>query len=167
MSENLGYYINLYDIWSSYKPEAEGVFIAYASIHGNTAKDAREFKSMLEEKGAKKVAIADLSRDDLAECIEDAFKYGKVVLASSSYDGGVFTPMHDFLAHLATKGYKNRTVALIENGSWGPTAARTMKAMLEGMKDITICENVVTIRSAMKPADKESLSVLADELLSK
>ena len=167
LSENLGYYINLYDIWSSYKPEAEGVFIAYASIHGNTAKVAREFKSMLEEKGAKKVAIADLSRDDLAECIEDAFKYGKVVLASSSYDGGVFTPMHDFLAHLATKGYKNRTVALIENGSWGPTAARTMKAMLEGMKDITICENVVTIRSAMKPADKESLSVLADELLSK
>ena len=167
LSENLGYYINLYDIWSSYKPEAEGVFIAYASIHGNTAKVAREFKSMLEEKGAKKVAIADLSRDDLAECIEDAFKYGKVVLASSSYDGGVFTPMHDFLAHLATKGYKNRTVALIENGSLGPTAARTMKAMLEGMKDITICENVVTIRSAMKPADKESLSVLADELLSK
>ena len=167
LSENLGYYINLYDIWSSYKPEAEGVFIAYASIHGNTAKVAREFKSMLEEKGAKKVAIADLSRDDLAECIEDAFKYGKVVLASSSYDGGVFTPMHDFLAHLATKGYKNRTVGLIENGSWGPTAARTMKAMLEGMKDITICENVVTIRSAMKPADKESLSVLADELLSK
>ncbi len=165
LKENLGYYINLYDIWSSYKPEAEGVFIAFASIHGNTASVADKFKSILEEKGAKKVAIADLAREDVAECVEDAFKYGKIVLAAASYDGGVFTPMHDFLSHLASKGYRNRKIALIENGSWGPTAARTMKNMLDAMKDITVCENTVTIRSVMKESDNDALCALADELL--
>ena len=167
LNENLDYYIGLYNTWSSYEPEVDGVFIAYASIHGNTAKVAYEFKRILEEKGAKKVAIADLSREDMAECVEDAFKYGKIVLAASSYDGSVFTPMHDFLSHLQMKGYRNRTVALIENGSWGPTAARTMKGMLEAMKDITICENTVTIRSTMKPADSEKIDILAEEILKK
>lgn len=167
LTENLEYYINLYDIWSSYKPEVEGVFIAYASIHGNTAEAAKELKAILEEKGVAKVAIADLAREDMAECIEDAFKYGKIVLAAASYDGGVFTPMYDFLSHLNSKGYRNRTVAIVENGSWGPTAARAIRGMLESMKDIDICERVVTIRSAVKPADREAMAALADELISK
>lgn len=165
LKENLGYYIGLYDTWSSYKPEAEGVFIAYASIHGNTAKAAKKFKEILEAKGAKKVAIADVSRDDIAECVEDAFKYGKVVLAASSYDAGVFAPMADFLHHLQSKAWQNRDVAIIENGSWGPTAARTMKAVLETMKDIRVCDTVVTIRSTMKEADIPKLEALADEIL--
>ncbi len=167
LKENLGYYIGLYDTWSSYKPEAEGVFIAYASIHGNTAKAAKKFKEILEAKGAKKVAIADVSRDDIAECVEDAFKYGKIVLAASSYDAGVFAPMADFLHHLQSKAWQNRDVAIIENGSWGPTAARTMKAVLETMKDIRVCDTVVTIRSTMKEADIPKLEALADEILSK
>lgn len=166
LKENLGYYINLYDIWSSYKPEVEGVFVAYASIHGNTAKAAKELAQMLKDAGAEKVSVADLAREDLAECVEDAFKYSKVVLAAASYDGGVFTPMLDFLSHLKTKGYCNRKLAILENGSWGPTAARTMKGMLEGLKNITICENVVTIRSSMKESDKENMKKLAHELLS-
>ncbi|MCD7772434.1 MAG: FprA family A-type flavoprotein [Ruminococcus sp.] len=165
LKENLGYYIDLYDTWSSYKPEAEGVFIAFASIHGNTAKAAYKLKENLEAKGAKKVAIADVARADIAECVEDAFKYGKIVLAASSYDAGVFAPMADFLHHLQTKAWQNRTVAIVENGSWGPTAAKTMKAMLEGMKNITVCESVVTIRSAMKESDIPCLEKLADELL--
>ncbi len=165
LKENLEYYIGLYDTWSSYKPEVDGVFVAYASIHGNTAKVAKKFAEILKEKGAAKVAVSDLSREDIAECVEDAFKYGKVVLAAASYDAGVFAPMHDFLSHLASKGYKNRKIALIENGSWGPTAAKTMQNMLEGMRDITICENTVTIRSAMKDADIPKLEALADELL--
>lgn len=165
LKENLGYYISLYDTWSSYKPEAEGVFIAYASIHGNTAKAAKKFKEILEAKGAKKVAIADVSRDDIAECVEDAFKYGKIVLAASSYDAGVFAPMADFLHHLQSKAWQNRDVAIIENGSWGPTAARTMKAVLETMKDIRVCDTVVTIRSTMKEADIPKLEALADEIL--
>lgn len=165
LKENLGYYIGLYDTWSSYKPEAEGVFVAYASIHGNTAKAAKRFKEILEAKGAKKVAIADVSRDDIAECVEDAFKYGKIVLAASSYDAGVFAPMADFLHHLQSKAWQNRDVAIIENGSWGPTAAKTMKSVLETMKDIRVCDTVVTIRSTMKEADIPKLEALADEIL--
>lgn len=165
LKDNLEYYINLYDIWSSYKPEVDGVFVAYASIHGNTAKAAEKFAEILKEKGVEKVAVADLAREDIAECVEDAFKYSKIVLAAASYDAGVFAPMHDFLSHLASKGYKMRKVALIENGSWGPTAAKTMQNMLEGMKNITICENTVTIRSAMKEADIPKLETLADELI--
>ena len=167
LKENLGYYIGLYDTWSSYKPEAEGVFIAYASIHGNTAKAAKKFKEILEAKGAKKAAIADVARSDVAECVEDAFKYGKVVLAASSYDAGVFAPMSDFLHHLQSKAWQNRDVAIIENGSWGPTAAKTMKSVLETMKDIRVCDTVVTIRSTMKEADIPKLEALADEILSK
>ena len=165
LNENLEYYIGLYDTWSSYKPEAEGVFVAYASIHGNTAKAAEEFAEMLRAKGAPKVAVADVAREDIAECVEDAFKYGKVILAASSYDAGVFAPMHDFLSHLAMKSWQNRKVGIIENGSWGPTAAKTMKAMLEGMKNITVCDTVVTIKSTLKAADKPKLEALADEIL--
>lgn len=165
LKENLKYYTDLYNTWSSYEPEADGVFVAYASIHGNTAKAAKYFAELLKKKGASKVVIADISRSDIAECIEDAFKYGRVVLAASSYDGGVFAPMHDFLGHLAMKGYKNRKIGLIENGSWGPTAARTIKTMLDGMENITVCDTVVTIKSVMKETDKPALDKLADEIL--
>ena len=165
LKENLKYYIGLYNTWSSYEPEADGVFVAYASIHGNTAKAAEYFAELLKKKGAAKVSVADIARSDIAECVEDAFKYGRVILAASSYDAGVFAPMHDFLGHLAMKGYKNRKIGLIENGSWGPTAARTMKAMLDGMKNITVCDTVVTIKSVMKETDKPALDKLADEIL--
>ncbi|MBQ3425519.1 MAG: FprA family A-type flavoprotein [Clostridia bacterium] len=165
LSEDLGYYIGLYDTWSKYEPEAEGVFVAHASIHGNTKAAAEEFAELLRAKGAKKVAVADVTRDDIAECIEDAFKYGRIIFAASSYDAGVFAPMHDFLSHLAMKGWQNRKVGLIENGTWGPTAAKTMKAMLEGMKNITICDTVVTIKSRLKDTDKPKLEALADEIL--
>lgn len=167
LNENLNYYISLYDTWSSYRPEVDGVFIAYASIHGNTAVAAHEFKKILEAKGAPKVAIADVSRSDIAECVEDAFKYSKIVFAASSYDAGVFAPMADLLHHLQSKSWQNRDVALIENGSWAPTAARTMKGILETMKNIRICDTVVTIKSALKPEDREKLEALADELLAK
>ncbi|MDE6110333.1 MAG: FprA family A-type flavoprotein [Eubacterium sp.] len=165
LTENLGYYINLYDIWSSYSVEAEGVFIAYASIHGNTAKAASKLKEILEAKGCKKVPISDLSRDDIAEAVEDAFKYGKMVLLAASYDGGVFPPMEAFLHHLKSKAYQNRTVALVENGSWAPCANKAMSAVLEPMKNVSICENKVTIKSTMKDADVEALEALADEIL--
>lgn len=165
LNEDLGYYIGLYDTWSKYEPEAEGVFVAHASIHGNTAAAAEEFAEMLKAKGAKKVAVADICRDDIAECVEDAFKYGKIVLAAASYDAGVFAPMHDFLSHLAMKGWKNRKVGIIENGSWAPTAARTIKGMLEGMKNITVCDTVVTIKSVMRDGDKPAMDALADEIL--
>lgn len=165
LSENLEYYINLYNIWSSYGIEAEGVFIAYASIHGNTEKAALKLKEILEAKGCKKVPISDLSRDDIAEAVEDAFKYGKMVLLASSYDGGVFPPMEAFLHHLKSKAYQNRTVALVENGSWAPSANRVMTAVLETMKNVSVCDNKVTIKSAMKESDAEALEALADEIL--
>lgn len=165
LSENLEYYINLYNIWSSYGFEAEGVFIAYASIHGNTEKAALKLKEILEAKGCKKVPITDLSRDDIAEAVEDAFKYGKMVLLAASYDGGVFPPMEAFLHHLKSKAYQNRTVALVENGSWAPCASRAMASILEPMKNISICENKVSIKSTMKAADIEALETLADEIL--
>ena len=165
LSENLEYYINLYNIWSSYGVEAEGVFIAYASIHGNTEKVAFKLKEILEAKGCKKVPITDLSRADIAEAVEDAFKYGKMVLLAASYDGGVFPPMEAFLHHLKSKAYQNRTVALVENGSWAPCASRAMASILEPMKNISICENKVSIKSTMKAADIEALETLADEIL--
>lgn len=167
LKENLGYYIGLYDTWSSYGVEAEGIFIAYASIHGNTAKAAKKMKEILEAKGVTKVAIADLSRDDMAEAIEDAFKYGKIILASATYDGGIFPCMEDFLHHLKAKNYQKRTVALMENGSWAPQAARLMKSMLETMKNIDICENTVTIKSTMKADTVEAMEKLADEIIAK
>lgn len=165
LKENLGYYINLYNIWSSYGVETEGVFVAFASIHGNTAAAAEKMKKILIAKGCPKVAMADLSRDDIAECVEDAFRYGKMVLLSASYDGGMFAPMETFLYHLKSKAYQNRKVALAENSSWAPCANRAMKALLETMKNIIVCENTVTIKSVMKDADIPALEALADEIL--
>lgn len=165
LKENLGYYIGLYDTWSSYKPETDGVLIACASIHGNTVKAAEKLAEIFAAKGVSDVKLIDVTRTDISECISQAFKYGKTVFAASSYDAGVFAPMHDLLSHLATKAYQNRKVALVENGSWGPTAAKTMKAMLEGMKNIAVCDSIVTIRSTMKSEDIPKLEALADELL--
>ena len=138
LNENLGYYLGLYQTWSSYGVETPGVFVAYASIHGGTAAAAEKLAEILKEKGCPKVAVADITRDDLAECVEDAFRYGKMVACASSYDGGVFTPMHDFLYRLQAKGYQQRTVALVENGSWAPSAARVMKEMFGAMKAVTV-----------------------------
>lgn len=165
LKEDLGYYIGKYDIWSKYEPEDEGVFIAYASIHGNTAKAAKQLAEMLEEKGAKRVAITDLTRDDMAEAVEDAFRHDKLVVASSTYDGGLFPCMEDFLSHLKAKNFQKRTVALMENGSWAPAAARKMREYLEAMKDITICEPVVTIKSAVKEDTLKVMEELADKLV--
>lgn len=165
LKDNLEYYIGKYQTWSSYEPEDEGIFIAYASIHGNTAKAAKKLAEILEEKGAPKVVITDLSRNDIAEAVEDAFRYDRMVLAASSYDAGVFAPMDDFLHHLKSKNYCRRKVALVENGSWAPSAARTMKAALEAMNGIELLEETVTIKSTMKADTIEALEKLADALL--
>ena len=157
--------IRLYDIWSRYEPESEGVLVAYASIHGGTAKAAERLGELLREKGAKKVVVSDLSRDDMAEVIEDAFRYPNIVVAAASYDGGVFPVMHDFLHHLQIKNYQKRRFGIVENGSWAPSAGRVMKEMIEGLKDCQIVEPLVTIRSRMKPADEEQLALLADNIL--
>ncbi len=166
LKENLGYYIEKYDIWSSYRPEEEGVVIACASIYGNTAKAARRLEEILKEKGAKNVVYYDVCRTDVAELVEAAFRYDKMVLAAASYDGGVFPPMENFLHHLKAKTYQNRKVALMENGSWGPTANKTMRGVLEGMKNVTICENTVTIRSVMNESTEAALEAMAEELCS-
>ena len=165
LDENLGYYLEKYDIWSSYTPEDDGVFVAYASIHGNTEKAAKKFVEILKQKGAKKVAITDLARDDMAEAVEDAFKYDKVVVASSTYNMGIFPPMEHFLLHLKGKNYQNRKVGIIENGSWAPASGKLMKNMFEQMKDMTICETMVTIKSAMKNENIAEMEKLAEELL--
>lgn len=164
LSDNLGYYLNLYNTWSSYQPESKGVFIAYASIHGNTAYAAEQFAEMLRNKGVENVVITDLSRCDIAEAVEDAFRYDRMVLAAASYDAGVFPIMQDFLHHLQAKAFQNRTVGLIENGSWAPTAAKTMRNILETMKNITIVEPVVTIKSVLKETDIPALEQLADAI---
>lgn len=163
LDKNLGYYINLYDTWSSYRPETEGVFIAYASLHGNTAKAAQYLADKLEAKGVK-LEIADLSRSDLAENIEGAFRYDRIVLAAATYEAGLHPLMSDFLHHLKGKGFCNRKVALIENGTWAPMAAKVMKAELEQMKDITLYERVVTIRSAVTAATCQDLDALVADL---
>lgn len=165
LTENLDYYIHLYDCWSSYRAETDGVFIAYASIHGSTAQAAKKMAEILEQKGAGKVSVADLSRCDMAESIEDAFRMSKLIVAASSYDAGVFPPMHDFLHHLQIKNFQNRKVGIIENGSWAPCAARVMKEMLQTMKSIEIAEPTVTIRSRMKEEDLPRLEELANEML--
>ncbi len=167
LKENLEYYIGKYDVWSSYKPEDDGVFIAYSSIHGNTADAARELAEILKCKGAKKVSMADLTRDDMAEAVEDAFRYDKIILASSSYNFGVFPPMEQFLHHLLGKNYQNRKIGLVENGTWAPTAAKCMKDILDKMKDITICSPVVTIKSTLNEESRKKLEELADSILSK
>lgn len=154
--------LSLYDIWSSYKPENEGVFIAYASIHGNTAEAAQKMKEILEAKGCPRVAIADLSRDDIAECVEDAFRHSTLLCMASSYDGGVFAPMSDFIHHLKNKAFQNRRVALVENASWAASAVRTMKAEFEQMKDIEIVDKTVTIKTTVKPENITELEELAD-----
>lgn len=164
LSDNLGYYLDLYNTWSSYQPESKGVFIAYASIHGNTAYAAEQFAEMLRNKGIENVVITDLSRCDIAEAVEDAFRYDRMVLAAASYDAGVFPIMQDFLHHLQAKAFQNRTVGLIENGSWAPTAAKTMRNILETMKNITIVEPVVTIKSVLKETDIPALEQLADAI---
>ncbi|MBR1500060.1 MAG: FprA family A-type flavoprotein [Bacteroidaceae bacterium] len=157
--------VRLYDIWSRYEPESEGVLVAYASIHGGTAAAAQRLGEILKEKGAKKVVVSDLSRDDMAEVIEDAFRYPNIVVMAASYDAGVFPVMHDFLYHLQIKNYQKRRFGIVENGSWAPTAGRVMREMIEAMKDCTIVEPLVTIRSRMKPADEAQLSLLADAIL--
>ena len=165
LKENLGYYIEKYLTWSREEPEEEGVVIASASIHGNTAKAAEKMAEILKEKGAKAVCCFDLARDDMAEAVAEAFRYDKLVIMSPTYDGALFPCMEDFLYHLKVKTYKKRTVGIVENGSWAPMAGKLMKAYLEAMKDVQICEPVVSIKSVMKEADEKNLETLAEALL--
>lgn len=165
LKENLGYYLGLYKTWSAYEVETEGVLVAYASIHGGTKACAERMAEILKEKGAKKVAVTDLCRDDMAEAIEDAFRMGHMVVAAASYDANVFPPMYDFLHHLQLKGYQSRRVAIIENGSWAPTAGKVMSSLLQEMKNIDIVSPMVTIKSRMHAADEPKLQELAEALL--
>jgi flavorubredoxin len=165
LTQNLEYYLEKYDIWSKYEPEDKGVTIAYASIHGNTKEAALEFAKILKEDGVEKVSLFDLARCDMAEAIEDAFRYDKLVLAASSYNMEVFPPMQNFLTQLKGKNYQKRKVAIIENGSWAPSAAKKMLENIEAMKDITICEKIITIHSTMNEQNKEDMKALAEELL--
>lgn len=167
LKENLGYYLNLYNTWSSYEPEDEGVLVAYASIHGNTAKAAKQIAEKLKAKGVEKMEVMDLSRDDMAEAVEAAFRYDKMVLACATYDGGLFPVMEDFLGHLKAKNFQKRKAALVENGSWAPLAAKKMRESLESMKNIEICENTVSIKSTVKAENVEQMDKMIDELLGK
>ena len=165
LSENLGYYLNLYNIWSSYGVESEGVLICYTSVYGNTKKAVEILESELENKGCKKVAVNDLARCDMAEAVEDAFRYGKIVLATTTYNGEIFPFMREFINELTERGYKNRKVGIIENGSWAPMAAKTIKKMLENSKGINFTETTVTIHSAVTEENKVQISSLANELV--
>ena len=165
LSENLKYYIGLYNTWSKYEPENDGIFIAYASIHGGTKASVLKLAEILTKKSAKTVVITDLSRNDMSKAIENAFRYNQMIVAASSYDGDVFPPMYDFLHHLRLKSYQNRRVGIIENGSWAPSAGRIMKEMLGKMKNINIVEPLITIRSTMKQNDIFTLETLANEIL--
>lgn len=165
LSENLGYYIGLYNTWTSYGVESEGTVIAYTSVYGNTRKAAEILKEKLLEKGCKKVALNDLARCDMAEAVEDAFRYGKLILATTTYNSDVFPFMREFINELAERGYKNRKIGLVENGSWAPTAANVMKKKLEGLKNIELAETVVTIKSAMTDENIAQLEKLAEEML--
>ncbi|MBR6766960.1 MAG: FprA family A-type flavoprotein [Clostridia bacterium] len=165
LTENLGYYLNLYDIWSSYRVESEGIAIAYTSVYGHTREAVRLLTEKLMEKGCAKVSVTDLARGDMAEAVEDAFRYGKLVLATTTYNGDVFPFMKEYINHLTERSYQNRTVAFIENGSWAPTAAKTMAKMLEGSKNLTICENSVRIMSAMNDENRAQIEALAEELM--
>ena len=166
LTEKLDYYIGKYQLWSSYEPEEEGVLIAVASIHGHTMQVAERMKDILEGAGVKKVELIDLARDDVSEAVEHAFMYSHLLLAAASYDAGVFPPMENFLHHLKAKNYQKRTVGIIENGSWGPTAGRTMKAILDGMKDINVVEPLVTIKSSLKSENIPQLEELSKNLCS-
>jgi len=164
LKENLEYYLNLYNTWSSYSSETEGIMIAYTSVYGNTKKAAELLSDKLRAKGCPKVVVADLAREDMAECVEDAFRYGKLVLATITYNAGIFPFMREFIHELTEKNYQNRTVAFIENGSWAPLASKTMRTMLEGCKNISFAENNVTIRSALSEESLAKLDALAEEL---
>jgi len=164
LTENLGYYINLYDIWSGYKVESEGVVIAYTSVYGHTKEAVELLERKLLENGCPKVVVNDLARCDMAEAVEDAFRYGKLVLATTTYNGDVFPFMKEFIHHLTERSYQNRTIGLMENGTWTPTAAKTMVKMLEGSKNITFCENSVKILSALSDASRAQIEALAKEL---
>ena len=166
LEDNLEYYLSTYNTWSSYTPEDKGILIAYASIHGNTGVAAEKLGEMLRAAGAEKVVVSDLAREDMAEVIEDAFRYDRMIVASSSYDAGVFPVMQDFLNHLTSKAYQKRKVGIMENGSWAPSAGRVMRTMLEGMKDITIVEPLVTIKSTMKDSDLPQMEELVKAMLS-
>ncbi len=166
LTENLGHYLALYDTWSKYEPESEGVVVAYASIHGNTAEVARKFADILRAKGAEEVVVIDLSRDDMSEAVEAAFQYSRLVVAAASYDSDVFPPMHDFLHHLAIKNFCKRRIGIIENGSWAPSAGRAMRNIIDRFKDVQVVEPMVTIISRLKPQDMLALETLADDILS-
>ena len=165
LKENLEHYIGRYQTWSSYEPEEEGIFIACSSIYGNTLKAANKLADILKEKGNKKVVVADLTREDWAECVEDAFRYSTLVVASSSYNMGLFPPMKQFLEHLKERNYQKRKVAIIENGSWAPSAGRCMKTLLQEMKDVDIIEPIITIKSTMNTQNVEQINNLAEQLL--
>ena len=165
LKEDLGHYLGLYDIWSSYRVESEGVVIAYTSVYGNTKAAAELLARKLEEKGCKKVVLHDLARADMAEAVEDAFRYGKLVLATTTYNADIFPFMREFIQHLTERGYKNRTIGLMENGSWAPTAAKVMRGMLEGCKGITFTDTAVRIMSALSDENREQIEALAAELV--
>lgn len=165
LTENLGYYLDLYNTWSSYGVESEGVVIAYASIYGHTKQAAEELATLLEKKGCPEVTITDLARDDMAEAVEDAFRYGKLVLAAPTYNGDVFPFMKEFINHLTERNFQNRTIGLIENGTWAPTAARVMTKMLEGCKNLTFTDTTVKILSSLNDDSRKALETLADELI--
>lgn len=165
LSENLGYYLNLYDIWSSYGVESEGVFIAYTSVYGHTELAVKELQKRLIERGCPKVTVSDLARSDMAENVEDAFRYGKIVLATTTYNGDVFPFMKTFVDALTERGYRNRTIGIIENGSWAPQCAKAIKKAFEQSKNIAFTETVVSIRSALKPANYEEIDRLSEELV--
>ncbi len=164
LTENLGYYVNLYDIWSSYRVESEGVLIAYTSVYGNTKAAAELLAQKLEEKGCPKVVLTDLARDDMAEAVEDAFRYGKLVLATTTYNGDVFPFMKEFIHHLTERNYQNRTVAFLENGTWAPMAAKVMAKMLEGSKNLTFAATTVKILSALSDESRAQIEALAEEV---
>ena len=164
LNDDLGYYIGLYDTWSKYEPETDGIFVAYGSIHGNTKAAAEKMAEILKEKGYNKVSIADLSRDDLHECVEDAFRYSRMIIAAATYDAGLFPIVETFVNHLKSKNYQNRKVGFIENGSWAPMAAKKLKEAFEGMKNVTVAETVVSIKSVMKDKDVEMMDKLAEEM---
>ena len=165
LTEDLGYYLNLYHIWSSYGVESEGVMIAYTSVYGHTKEAAELLAKKLEEKGCPKVVLTDLAREDMAEAVEDAFRYGKLALATTTYNMDIFPFMKQFIEHLTERNFQNRTIAIIENGSWAPAAARTIKKMLENSQNITYAETTVTIKSAMTEENKAELDKLVEELL--
>lgn len=167
LKEDLGYYIDKYSLWSSYKPEDKGVTIAYGSIYGNTAEAAEKLAEILKEKGEEKVSLFDLARDDMAEAVEDAFRYDSIIVASPTYDGGLFPCVEDFLHHLKIKNYQNRKAGVIENGTWAPMSGKLIKAYFEGMKNITLFENTVTVKSALKSENIKSLEALAEEIINR